>query len=286
MKRNCFLITKFILGQFIFFVVISSRITAVHAQENVFPDTINIDPAYSISSGDFSVNDTVFISRTLINNESFNLENLFLSENLPSEFTLISSTANINGLPVSRYYSGPQLDHIFTGYNTYRWAIDLPVHDDTLNNILMPGDTLIIQYAFVCSTEGVYLLPFHTLCCYGNNTGIFTVSDTFSVVVSADSHISDGSLSNSCPLEPSFGYPNPFNEEVIIRIDRTAKAGTAIELKIFDILGREIHRDEISATSGYQLFHWHPDKNVASGVYFYNIIQSHLQFRGRITLLR
>jgi hypothetical protein len=270
----------------ILLILMSIFVSDICAQESVFPVGTDINSEYTVSYIDFSVSDTLIISWSVVNNEDFDLANLYIADNIPEEFTVLSSLIQINGAPVSNYYSGPQQNQIYSGCNTYRWAIDLPIQGDSLNNVLTPGDTLYLQYAVICSTEGVYLFPFHTLCCYGDGSGIFTTADTFYVTVSPDSQIGGGSISAPRRPELSFAYPNPSNSEVIIKFAGEVHSGSTVSLKIFDSLGREIHKDDIRGTPGDNYFRWRPQKNVASGIYFYNIYYNKASYRGTITLLR
>ena len=52
-------------------------------QETVYPEGHDIVVTYELSSSDLEVGDTLLVTRTVTNNESFGLTNLYLAENLP-----------------------------------------------------------------------------------------------------------------------------------------------------------------------------------------------------------
>lgn len=89
----------------------------------------------------------------------------------------------IDNQPISFFYSGALPDQVISGYDTYRWVIDLPGEPEVSENTLGAGQTLSLRYGAICETPGSYILPFHTVCFYGNGSGFFTTSDTMFVLV-------------------------------------------------------------------------------------------------------
>jgi hypothetical protein len=256
------------------------------AQEIIYPSGYSISSSYELSSTDFSIRDTLLVTWTVANNEGFDLTNMYLAENLPIEFTILTYSVQISGSPVSHFFSGPISGEVAPSFNAYRWAIDLPAQGDSLNRPLSPGETLILRYAAVCSTDGEYFLPFHTLCCYGNNTGIFSTADTIFVTVSPGSGIVEDSQTPPEKAFISFAYPDPFNGEVNIRFDFGSEMEGSIELKIYDLSGREVFRDRFPGMKSVGLIRWRPKINVASGLYFYRLIYGHDVSVGKMTLLK
>jgi len=156
------------------------------AQETLYPEGYNIVSNYMISSNDISTEDTLTITRTIKNNETFTLHNLYLTDNLPQEFEITSYSLNLNGEPITNYFSGPLFNQVIPNYITYRWVIDDPNPNDELNHFVDPDDSLELTYRIICQTNGDYTLPFHTLCFYGNLTGFFTTSDSINISVFED----------------------------------------------------------------------------------------------------
>ncbi len=84
----------------------------------------------------------------------------------------------------------------------------------------------------------------------------------------ADDHIAPVWRPNDFALQAA--YPNPFNSTV--RLDYNIGNAKNARLVFFDVLGREVHRDNLPAQSN--VYSWQP--SLASGVYF-AILQSDFQ---------
>lgn len=258
----------------------------IDAQETLFPNGYNITVDYDISSTAITVDDTLLILRTVRNNESFALSDLYVAENLPFEFEIIYSAMQVDSLPVVYYYSGPLPNQIRPDCNSYRWLLDHPPPADSVIRSLQPGEILNVGYAVVCSQPGTYTLPFHTVCCRGDTSGIFTTADSLTIAVSPGSGI-DGRPDNQLPLElDSYGYPNPFNGEVAIKVGGLPESPSWTELSIFDITGRLILKQQFRLQSGMAILHWRPENGVASGIYLYQVSVGRQSTRGRIILLK
>ncbi len=256
------------------------------AQEIIYPLGSNISSSYQLSSTDFSTEDTLLVAWTVTNNEGFDLTNLYLTESLPTEFNILSSSVQINGSSISFFFSGPIWGQVFPSFNTYRWAIDLPTADDSLNRSLNPGETLILEYATICSIEGEYFLPFHALCSYGDSMGIFSTADTVLLIVSPGSRIDEQPSVLPEKFFISWAYPNPFNSELTVRFDGNLGAKSQVDFAVYDITGREIFYKEISVFSGKGTIRWRPQKDVASGLYFYIIRISNMVSSGKVVFLK
>jgi len=110
----------------------------------------------------------------------------YMTDNLPQEFEITSYSLNLNGEPITNYFSGPLFNQVIPDYITYRWVIDNPSPNDDLNHFVDPDDSLELMYKIICRVEDDYTLPFHTLCFYGNLTGFFTTSDSINISVFED----------------------------------------------------------------------------------------------------
>lgn len=263
--------------------IIFPAITA--ATESIFPASYDVQINYDVSAEAITIRDTLIITRSVTNNEDFGLANLYLADNFPLEFTLIDYTLLIDGLAVPAYYSGPLTANDLHLYNAYRWLIDQPSPDDTLNRILSSEETLALRYRLVCSQPGEYPLPFHTLCAYGNNSGIFSTAPTILITILPLTEIEDREPDipeNTCI---SRAYPNPFNREVVIRYENKTLSNSIAHLIIYDLTGGIVYDSSFGDTG---IIHWRPSINVTSGIYFYTISQASRKqtITGKVTLLK
>lgn len=266
------------------FLFVFLTIVNVLADETIYPDGYNIVSAYMISAQQFNVNDTVLISRTLVNNDDFDLANLYLEDNLPLEFSLVSSSVEVNNVTISAYFSGPIVGEVLPSFKVYRWAIDLPDSSDVYNHMLHPGDVLNLEYAVTCPLVGEYYLPFHTLACFGDTTGIFTTADSIPLTVTPGVGVPDDPLATPDRIFISVAYPNPFNSGVNIKLNGLVPAPGYVNFRVYDLLGNSVYDQKINANDDF--ISWYPGENVASGLYFYVIQSEMLQSSGKITLLK
>jgi len=258
----------------------------LNAQETTFPEGYNVSSTYSLSTDDFSTDDTLLVTWSVANNEVFELNNLYLSETLPSEFIILASSLKINDLPAAFFSSGPVYSQVIPAYNVYRWTIDLPAADDSLNRSLMPGETLTLEYRAVCTTVGEYYFPFHTLACHGGSTGIFTTADTLNINVSPGSAIDEERDNRSQRTLITSAYPNPFNGEVIIKFDSNIATEDNIKLTIYDLTGGIIYENQYPRISGNGTIHWRPENSVASGIFFYKLISGSHGSAGKMVFIK
>lgn len=256
------------------------------AQETIHPAGYNINSSYAFSVTQVYTGDTLTINWSVVNDEDFGISDLYLTENLPSDFTLISYSLSIDGSAISHYSWGPLPGEIYVDYDAYRWAIDIPDSGDSLNRVLAPAESLSLTIEVSCSETGEYIFPFHGWCGYGSGTGLFTTADPCTLQVLPELRVLEDPP--ALPRDPffSFAYPNPFNSDVIIALSGIDNPGSPILLKIYDLLGREVLSREIRDYKENSLFYWRPQKDIASGPYFYNIIVNNTVSGGKITFLR
>ncbi len=87
-------------------------------------------------------------------------------------------------------------------------------------------------------------------------------------------------------------YPNPFNNSTIIKFSIPGNyTGSLVQIKVFDNLGRLIKQLlEKELPGGNYLISWDGtddyNKDVASGIYFYNIIVGGRSFTGKMNLIK
>lgn len=273
---------KLLFSLFLFFIIFEYS----EAEETVYPAGHNIVATYELSSTDLEIGDTLLVSRTVTNNESFGLANLYLTENLPFEFSILSYSLEIDGAPIPHVYLGPFWGEIFSSCNSYRWVIDDPAPSDTTNRILMPGESLVLDYGIICTTVGNYALPFHTLCAYGDTSGIFTVADSLTVTFSPGSGTGE-----ELPVLPvtsflSSAYPNPFNSEVVIELRSLEPRSDQVRLTIYDLAGARVFESEYARSGEIRQLRWRPEKNIATGVYFYRLETRVIVSTGKMTFLK
>ena len=185
---------------------------SLQAQEALHPSNAGVSVAYGLSSRDFRVNDTVSVNRSITNNGAFPLSNLYLTENLPSQFLLIGQTISINGANARNAFVGPVLNGEISGYNLFEWVIDYPGPGDSLDRSINPGERLDLVYDFVIQSPGNFTLPFHTLSFYSQGSGYFTVADSIidgSVVINASAGL-HGAISPSGVTEVVRGQNQTF----------------------------------------------------------------------------
>ncbi len=170
--------------------------------ETLYPPGYNIASQYSISSSRIVIGDTLIITRTITNDETFSTSGLYFSDNLPPRFAVIEASMNINGANIT-FESHDPLPNLFRPeYDNYTWVINDP-NDDVFNNVVNPGDTFEFQLKLSCDSIGEYLLPLHTTVFYGNNQGFFSTSDSILIefVFSADIDTIPPQFIESCPLD-------------------------------------------------------------------------------------
>ena len=258
------------------------------AEEPVYPSIYNISSDYSLSSDMVALADTFVISRRLINDESFDFNGLYFSDNLPLEFSIIDQKIEVNGLEVEFETIGPISDHIIPGFDSYHWIIDSRGEFTGIDYIISPGDTVSMDLYIVCNTLGRFPLPSHTTVFYGNGSGFFATSDTVEVEIVLSLDVEDEDIPESLPGEYiiSSAYPNPFNSSVKINFSGANLARRQLLFKIYDITGRTIH--EISFMSCGNIGHigWNVDETISSGIYFYSLTDGVRETGGKIILLK
>lgn len=185
-------------GQFISFQVVGDLAYGIGApayasissgRETLYPSGYDITCKYELSAKYPGISDTLIITRTVSNSEPFGLSGMYLAENLPSEFVIVSSNVAIDGVPISFYYSGALPDQMIRGFDTYRWVLGFPGEPGPFDNIVETGQVLSLQYEILFEAPGDYTLPFHTVCFYGDGSGFFTTSDTLFVFVQEENDV-------------------------------------------------------------------------------------------------
>jgi hypothetical protein len=264
-------------------VILLAGISA--SQETIWPNGYNISTSYQLSQYEFAVDDTITVTRMAANYEDFDLANLYLEDNLPQSFIVLASTLEIDNSPVDYFHAGPVLSSIVAGFNTFRWAIDVPSPDSSYDRRLHPGETLILEYIVVCHLPGEYALPFHTICGYGDSTGIFSTADSISVTVLPAVGIDDDRSPIPSETVISTAYPNPFNSSVDIKVGYPFVSNQEVNLIVYNMLGQKVEvKTIIPGERG--IISWHPSQRLTSGIYMYVISFENYHAGGKMTLLK
>jgi len=79
-------------------------------------------------------------------------------------------------------------------------------------------------------------------------------------------------------------YPNPFNGAVNISFTSPSKG--YCDFAVYGITGEKVYESRKSIEAGCNNFQWIPSHDVASGIHFYEIIQSDRSIRGKFIYLK
>ena len=165
-----------------FILVLLLIATTVIAADILYPSGYNFDNQYLINSQTISTTDTLIISRTFSNNESFTVDGFYFSENIPDDFVMQNYTLTLNGNSISHDYDNTQISE-FAGNNCYYWIVDDP--SGTTQNSISQGDEILLELKLTCDVAGNYILPMHTNSFYGSQTPFFATDDEILVTVTS-----------------------------------------------------------------------------------------------------
>jgi hypothetical protein len=265
--------------------VLLGLVNSVKAMEMTFPSNSLVSSSYVIDQSSISTGDTILITRTVVNNESYSLAGFYLGDNFPTEFDLVAQTIELNATPVTHSTVGPSPSSTVAGYNSYHWLIDDPV-GFTVNNLINPGDSLHFEIRLVCNVAGTYQLDLHTGTAYGNGSGLFFTSTsnlslTVTLTVSVDDD--DGNLPSE--FLTSNAYPNPFNGSVCINYEGVSARSRKVQLEIYDVLGRLAHQEVWPVQGNQGSIRWE-SRLAGSGVYYYRLSDGVQFTSGKLVLLK
>ncbi|MCP4705702.1 MAG: T9SS type A sorting domain-containing protein [candidate division Zixibacteria bacterium] len=274
-----------IYNYFMIFIVFLAM--SANSQETTYPSGSNILSSYSVNSTEISIADTLIISRTVVNNEDFDLESLYFSENIPDELEVVGHNASIEGVDIDYLFLGPISNGVINGYNAYHWVIDSPLESESVTNILNPGDSILLEVKIVSSSPGIITLPIHTTIFSGNNSGFFSTSAEIEIefLLSVDIENENNNTPSSSSLT-GHAYPNPFNSAVKIWYSNENHINQQVDLNIYDILGKKVHSEKHSDIRDQSVIVWKPDYNTGSGIYFYRLSSGSESFNGKILFLK
>lgn len=261
----------------------------LQSAETLYPSGFSITSQYELSASTITTADTLVITRTIVNHESFILTGLYYSENLSPEFQVESHSITLNGAGISYSFLGPSSNSVITGYNTYYWIVDEPGSSGSIHNDINPGDSLVLTLMLTCSTVGDYSLPLHTTVFYGNASGIFSTGDTQAITVQMSVGIDDENGSEGLLPDVyliSSVFPNPFNSQATIYYEALNLQGKPLKLQIYNALGQLVYQSRPVAAENEGWINWHPEEGTGSGVYFYQLSTSETNSKGKLVLLK
>ncbi len=256
--------------------------------DTLYPSGYNINCQYIMSSTELAIGDTLKITRILKNDELFNLTGLYLGDNFPEQFELVSHSVTINGGNITYQSGRPLFNHEISGYNYYSWVIDFPGAGDEFDHVISAGDSLVLELQLVCRETGYFVFPLHTAVFYGGSTGFFATSDSLEIdvviVLDSDYDAPEDLLPKG--FISSKAYPNPFNAGVNIDYVLSAPYRKSVRLEIYDITGRKLHSRDYKVTGNRGNIAWYPDKNISSGIFFYRLLTGDINSDGKLMLLK
>ena len=257
--------------------------------ETVYPEGYNITSDYQLSDSLLSVSDTLIISRTIVNNESFDLTGFYFSDNFPPAASIIDYNLQLEGVLVTPAFTGGHVNVIVSGCDAYWWQIDEPQNPDGVHYTVAPGETVTLTVRLLFDSVGTYSFPLHTTAFRGDTISFFATGDTLYARTFIISDVEEGDNDNS--LNPvrfklSQAYPNPFNSTVSIRYSGVSITGKSIKLKITNILGQVVHQVSFRAVADAGSFRWETPGSLSSGVYFYQLECQSATSTGKMTLIK
>ena len=169
-------IGKAMLLPLLFFIIYPA--VCSYARNTVYPADYQITSEYEINSTVLDIDDTMTISRKIINNEPFPLTGLYFSENLPQDFEIISWSVSLNEAILDNIRQESFTNFIFPEYKTCTWIIDDPVSSDYQ---LDTNDSIFIDINVVCHMSGLYTLPLHSASFYGDAIAFFTTGEQITI---------------------------------------------------------------------------------------------------------
>ena len=119
--------------------------------EDLYPSGYSIDCQYIMSDSEVYIGDTLIITRSFANNESFGLDAFYISENLPPEFTIASYTLQVDGFDQDHMFLGPLEGHEVEGYMNYAWVMDSPHPEEPFSFTVDGGSLVVLQIKIISS---------------------------------------------------------------------------------------------------------------------------------------
>lgn len=254
----------------------------------IHPNTVQVVSLYELSSAVVTVDDTVTVTRTFVNNESSALTSFYMQDVLPDEISIVSQSVKVNNVVVNYDFPTPVSSSEFTNYTEYQWVLDYPGVNGTYDLYIQPDDTVVVEYKIATSTVGTYDLPLHSFIAHNGTTGLFGFSDTVTVQFGVSLDIDDEKvLPQNFSL--SQNYPNPFNPSTVIEF--SVPYSSFVTLEVYNVLGQSVTTlvQNFYSVGNYWAEWSGQDKNgksVPSGIYFYKLKTDDINITKKMVLLK
>ncbi len=269
---------------FIMFIITAQS----HAvNDSIFPGSASVQSSYTLSNTVLTIDDTLNITRTFINNEATPLTCFYFCDNLPDEFTIISHAVTINSSPVS--YDFPTATaSTYTNFSEYYFVLDYPGTHGTYDLLIQPDDTVVVEYQVICSSVNSYALPLHTFIAHNGTTGIFGHADSLTMQFGVSLDINDEiNLPNSFTLAQN--YPNPFNPTTTIEFSLPEKS--FVTIIVYNTIGQKVAtilEKQLSAGTHQTVWNGMTSGNIKAptGVYLYKLQTENREISKKMLLLK
>jgi|GEM_PF-2994706 len=234
--------------------------------------------------------DTLVMSFHIENKEAAPLYGFFLSDQVPSAFTLLESDVRISGTGVGDYvYERGYSDAIYQGNTPHRWAFETPP-DFRQTNPIPQQSFADIEYRIVFSEAGEHVFrnfSWAGMLVRGSDTAcVFGYDDDSLKVIVSEVGVDEDSLATqglSLSLLPP--CPNPFRESATISYQLPEQG--EVSLSLYDGTGRLVARlFEGVQPEGHHSVHWENDADLPSGVYFVHLEAAECVTTGKIVLVK
>ena len=124
------------------FIVILFFPLYLFAEETLYPSGYNLISLSESNSYNIYSGDTLVLTRTIVNNETFSLTGLYFSDYIPQVFNLIEHSITRNGNTIN-YESDNPTESVYSGTNSLHLIVDNP--SGSVQNSVYPGDSIILK---------------------------------------------------------------------------------------------------------------------------------------------
>ena len=269
-------------------LILLVTIPKVHAvNDTVYPLGTSASATYDLNDTLMTIDDTLVITRTFVNNTATPLSCFYFCDNLPDAFTIVSHTVTINNSIVTYDFPSPTAS-IYSNYTRYNFVLDYPGTHGTYDLLIQPDDTVVVAYKSICTSVGTYDLPLHTFIAHDGTNGVFGYSDSLTMRFDVSLDIDERAiLPNSFSVKQN--YPNPFNPSTTIEFTLPEKS--YVTVGIYNTLGQSIAtilHETLSAGSHVTTWNGKDEhkKTVASGVYIYKVQTKNNALSKKMLLLK
>lgn len=272
--------------KFVITILLLMPVGGLATADDIYPGIGSVNCLYSVSTDQLLIGDTLYISRSIVNNGSGPVEGLYLSDNFSEPFEIVEYSIAVNGQPLTPLREESIPDLIFPGYVNYCWTIDT-LGDGDISGYLYPDDSLSLEIKLICHEIGQYQLPLRTSVFQYNSQSYFSTAPSYSVEVVLSLDVDD----DDQPVLPgqfltARPFPNPFNGRVRIEYYGTELKASPARLEIFNLLGQNVHVKEFVAKTAPGAVYWDTGTHLPGGLYLYRLTVGEKQTMGKMVYLK